>query len=522
MPSQAYNEAVGARQRRTSAKIVFSIIDNTAPNDTTIIANNEQNSVSRIADIVNNKQDASHKWSTLEAGYLVLDGKNKVTPKTTDTVSVDVGYWSGQLSNNIGEFENPIILTFSFASLHSSLGLTLIFDDEYATAFDIAFYANDTLILEENVTNNNSSVYVLNESVDNYNKLVLTFYATKNPNRRLRLYEAIFGVIKTFTDNEIVNLDITRELNIIDEVLPSSEIDFTIDNLDKRFNILNPTGIYKYLQTNQLIHSYIGVYINEEDIEYMETGQYYLDEWETDGITASFTARDILYFIPDDMTYTVSSNTTKTLMDWLITLFSEAGISEYSIDGIMDDISVTTRFDETSIKSLIKSVCIAGNCLIYVDVNNAVIVEKIAQNTDDNIELDNMYSYPKVKLDTAYNTVKVGVYSASSKKVTSYVSVNNITNNEPVVEYTVSDNPFITSSTIATNVANYYLSILTRRELYNVDWRQNPALDINNIVMVEDNFEVNGDVIITKQEYNYAGYLKGSTEGRGINVMANS
>jgi len=37
-------------------------------------------------------------------------------------------------------------------------------------------------------------------------------------------------------------------------------------------------------------------------------------------------------------------------------------------------------------------------------------------------------------------------------------------------------------------------------------------------VEVEDNFSVNGEVILTKQEYEYAGYLHGSSEGRGINV----
>lgn len=520
MPSQAYNEAVGARQRQTSAKIIFDIIDNTAGADATITANNES-SVSRKVELVNNVslEDASLKWATLEDGYFTLDGKNRVTPETSDIVSVDVGFWSDTLSDDNGEFTTPIEVTVALDVPHSSIGLSLVFDDEYATAFDIAFYdVNNDLILERNITNNASNLYVLNEPIDNYNKIVLTFHAVRNANRRLRLYEVIFGVTKIFTDLELINLDITRELNIVDEVLPSSDLNFTIDNLDKRFNILNPTGIYKYLQTKQLIRSAIGVYVNDTDIEYMDTGQYYLDEWETDGITASFTARDRLYFINDNLMYTVASNTTKSLLNWVTTLLELAGITDCIIDGSLSSISVTTRFDETSVKSLIKSACTAGNCLIYVDVNNIVNVLKIPQNRAGNIVLDNMYNYPKVKLDMAYNTVKVGVYNTSEKKVTSYVSVDNITNNDPSVVYEVADNPFITNNARATDVANRYLSILAHRELYDIDWRQNPALDINNIVKVEDNFGVNGDVVITKQEYNYAGYLSGRTEGRGINV----
>ena len=221
---------------------------------------------------------------------------------------------------------------------------------------------------------------------------------------------------------------------------------------------------------------------------------------------------------PDNLEYTVSSNTTKTLKAWLETLFYQASISDYMIDESLSDLSVTTKFDATSVKSLIKSVCTAGNCIIYVDIDNVVRISKIGENVTGNIRLDNMYSYPKVKLDTEYNTVTVGVYSASSKKVTSYVSVNNIVNDATPIIYQVSDNPFITSSTVATNVGNYYLALLSRRELYNVEWRQNPALDIGDIVEVEDNFDVNGNVVLTKQEYSYEGYLGGHTEGRAINV----
>ena len=359
---------------------------------------------------------------------------------------------------------------------------------------------------------------MLDYEVNNYSKVVLTFYKVRNGSRRLRLYEIIFGLRQVFLDEEIISLNITRELNIIDEVLPASELTFVLDNLDKRFNFLNQEGIYQYIQVKQLVRSFIGVYVNDTDVEYMNTGQYFLDEWETDGITASFTARDVLYFVADNLEYTVSSNTTKTLKAWLETLFYQAGISDYMIDESLSNISVTTKFDATPVKSLVKSVCTAGNCIIYVDTDNLVRILKIGENVTGNIGLDNMYSYPKVKLDTAYNTVKVGVYSTSSKKVTSYVSVNNIVNNTIPIIYQVSDNPFITSSTMATNVGNYYLALLSRREMYNVEWRQNPALDIGDIVEVEDNFDVNGNVVLTKQEYSYAGYLGGHTEGRGINV----
>lgn len=521
MPSSAYDTAVGAPIRQTACKVILDVVDMSAAPDASLTVSDEEASVSRLSQLKNDMENTSptQRWTTLEPGYFRLDGDNRIPPHTSQSISRDVGYWSQSLSGEGGELYEPIVLIAQFSVHHSSIGLSLSFDDEYPTDFDVVWYGDEDVELASvSVYDNDSTFVILDQIVDDYTKIVITFNALRNANRRLRVYELIFGVRQTFLDDQIISASSTRELAVVDEVLPSSEFSFELDNSDKRFNFLNPQGIYKYIQTKQLIQGFIGVYINDTDIEYVNVGKYYMDEWETEGITASFTGRDSLYFIPDSLQYTVSSTTSKTLYEWLTTLFAQADISRYSIDSSLADISVSTRFETTSVKSLIKSVCTAGRCIIYVDRDNIVKVKAIDKTVVGTIGANNAYAFPKINLDSKYNTVKVGVWSSSSKKVTSYVSVNNIENNEAVVTYEVADNPFIVSSAMATNVANYYLALLARREIYNIDWRQNPALDIADVVEVEDQFSVNGDVILTKQEFSYAGYLHGSTEGRGIDV----
>ena len=523
MPSSAYDEAVGATIRQTACKVILDLADMSAAPDATLSASEQETTVSRLDETINGNELVSptQRWTTLEAGYFRLDGNNRIPPHPTQIISSDVGYWSESLSGEGGELYEPIVLTARFSVHHSSLGLSLSFDDEYPTEFTVVWYGDeDAELARVTVFENDSPFVMLDQIVDDYTKIVITFNTLRNANRRLRVYEIIFGVRQTFIDDQIISASITRELAVIDEVLPSSEFSFELDNSDKRFNFLNPQGIYKYIQTKQLIQGFIGVYINDTDIEYVNVGNYYMDDWETDGITARFTGRDSLYFILDSLQYTVSSATSKTLYAWLTTLFAQADISRYSIHYSLSSITVSTMFDATSVKSLIKSVCTAGRCIIYVDRDNVVQVKPITKRVVGAISADNTYAFPKINLDSKYNTVKVGVWSSSSKKVTSYVSVNNIENNEEAITYEVADNPFITSTTMATSVANYYLALLSHREIYNIDWRQNPALDIADIVEVEDNFDVNGNVILTKQDYSYAGYLRGSSEGRGIDVAA--
>jgi hypothetical protein len=50
---------------------------------------------------------------------------------------------------------------------------------------------------------------------------------------------------------------------------------------------------------------------------------------------------------------------------------------------------------------------------------------------------------------------------------------------------------------------------------YTASWRQNPALECGSVILVEDSFQNKKKARITKQEYNFAGYLDGVTEAKG-------
>ena len=472
MPSSAYDAAVGAPIRQTACKVIIDVIDMTAAPDATFSASDKETSVSRFSDIIDGQVSVSptQRWTTLEPGYFRLDGSNKITPHVNQYVSKNVGYWSSTLSGDNGVFDEPIDIIVNFTSHHKSMGIIIYFDDEYPIDFDVAWYGDgDVELARVSVFDNDSYYIMIDQIVDDYTKIIITVTKIKTANRRLRIYEIIFGVQRTFLDDQIISARVTRELSIIDEVLPASEFSFELDNSDKRFNLLNPQGIYKYIQTNQLISGFIGVYTSDTDIEYVSVGQYYMDEWEAEGITASFTGRDCLYFIQDSLQYTVSSATTKTLYAWLTTLFSRANITKYSIDSSLSNISVSTSFYSTSVKSLIRSVCTAGCCIIYVDNDNVVQVKPINKNIVGTIGADNAYAFPKINLDSNYNTVKVGIWDSSSKTVTSYVNVSQRENAETVVTYEVDDNPFIVSRSMANAVANYYLVLLKKREIYKID-----------------------------------------------------
>lgn len=78
------------------------------------------------------------------------------------------------------------------------------------------------------------------------------------------------------------------------------------------------------------------------------------------------------------------------------------------------------------------------------------------------------------------------------------------------------DNPFINNNVMATNVAAYQMSLYQQRYLYNVTFRQNPLYETGDIVTMQDDFNKNYPVILTRNNINYAGYLSGTIDGRAV------
>lgn len=76
------------------------------------------------------------------------------------------------------------------------------------------------------------------------------------------------------------------------------------------------------------------------------------------------------------------------------------------------------------------------------------------------------------------------------------------------------ENTLISNATMADNVADWVLAEYQKRYLYTIRWRQNPALEVGDIVTVEDDFGEDKDVRITKQTFNFSGVLSGETNGK--------
>lgn len=514
MASQEFKNAIKGQTRQTSAQVTFELLDTTASQDATISATDKEAEVSRETEINNARDYNIMKFTTLENNYFALNGSSHLTPKNTENIAVQVGYLSDSISGADGVFTTPPSITFNFTTSHSSIGLSMEFDDEYPTSMTIIYYDASNNVLSNETITNNKKLRVYGKAVQNYRKIEIFFNSTRNPYRRVRLYSMIFGIIQQYTDDELLEFNLTRETSLMtDNTIPVSECSFKIDNLNRDFNIINPSGVYDFLQTKQMISTKMGVYLPDGTVEYVNSGNYYLNDWKSEGATATLVANDKLSF---STTLYTTASATKTLKQWAVAILTAIGYTEYEIDDSLDNISVTTQFDNMDCKELLKYIAQVSNTMMYVDTNDKVVFKAMPVTKEDEIGFDNMYKEPTITLDTQCNQVdvKVWVYNTPVESQTS-VSVHNWIAGDEVFVKEIKGNPFVTTNAIATNVGNNALNLLNNRLLYEIDWRQDPAIDINTIVEVEDGFNEDKNIIITKQEYKYAGYLQGRTEGRG-------
>lgn len=116
----------------------------------------------------------------------------------------------------------------------------------------------------------------------------------------------------------------------------------------------------------------------------------------------------------------------------------------------------------------------------------------------------------KIKANGTVN-IKVRGYALVTNKTTFVLTDNSIKEGAKLSV----DNPLIDNPEVAKKVAEWLFYESRLRALYEANWRQNPALECGDIVIIEDGFGEKKQSRITRQEFEYKGYLSGKTESRG-------
>lgn len=518
--SNEYKQAVYAPDRETKGRVTFDISDVTARNDVSNISVSQQSVISNKVQLINQKREQSVNIATWEKDRFKLDGSFSFADDNIEN-NGELGFVSDYLCNDEGVFELEPTLTFAFGEPHSSMGITITFDplnEEYATEFVINAYDGfDNLILSEHVEDNELSQVATIGQFFLYEKIEIIIKKWSKPYRRCRVVEVDFGIVKVYTDKHLIKMDLIEDMDIVTKTLASGEFNFTVENLNKEFNILNPDGFHKFLQERQIVMPEIGV-VTDEGIEYVPLGRFYLMDWTSDegALTASFTARNIIDIMTSYDYENLTAKNNYSLYQMAVDIFEICGVVNYEIDPALQNIETKGLVKKSNCRDVLQLIAIAGMCNVHVTREGKLIIRQSPLgigDKKDTVSLNDMYDEPKIELEKITKSVEVTYYDDLD---TPNIYIKNNQEVKEGANIKVSSNTLINTEEKAINVANWIMRMLNYRAIYDVNWRGNPAHELNDVVVIEDAYNLNKESIVTKIELTYQGALEGKLGARGM------
>lgn len=545
--SDAFKKHIYAIERKTTGFVSFEIINPDAYKNNTYTVNSEA-PLSKKEQLINKIRTMTHKYATFERDYFQLDGSFHLPPKPEEMVGVfapdnEYGWWALPICDADGVFAVPPILDITFPEPYSSLGLTLSFDilaNEYASDFDIEVYGVGNILTETiAVIGNASPIYTLDQGLDDYTRILIRIKKWAKPYRRARLVEVDFGVVVEYGGDKMISLRILEQVDLLGTTMPSNEMQVVLDNTDRIFNILNPEGIYNYLMPRQEMKATLGLQVSEdpEDIEYHPMGLYYLVEWSSDegAMTTTLTSRDLFAFL-EEIEYTSINDT--TLYDLASHIFTTSGIENFEIDHALEEMTTIGFKEPINVREALQHVAIASRSVIYQNREGTLVIKHLDRLTastgyvtfagsdmfagEVTPKVDNDYTFSVLDFNNVFEVPQI-ILNPSIQSITFKIHDALETNPEIIYENPLErkgekimfENPLINTPEQAAIVAEWMFYEYNMRAHYTANWRQNFGLECGDVVLIEDPFEGKKKGRISSQEFNYAGYLEGTTEARG-------
>lgn len=225
------------------------------------------------------------------------------------------------------------------------------------------------------------------------------------------------------------------------------------------------------------------------------------------------------------------------LYDLAVDLMVKAKLTKYEIDETLKDIPTEGFKEKQTFRKALQCIGLASKSAVYQNRSGVITVkpfEILDQDTSYiyfagpdmitgmvsptvysgydmlNITFDNVFKEPQIKLDKLLQSITMTIHTGGTKEEHIFYNAEN----SEGVNFKC-DNPLINTIERAQEVAQWVIDESNLRALYQVNWRQNPALECGDIVLIEDSFGAEKQSRITKQEYNFSGYLSGRTDTKG-------
>lgn len=400
-------------------KVNFDIVD---PETNPDLSTNTEEIFSNLNNIKEATIPQTKNYATLEKNFWLLNGSQPIY----GSEELEQTYISEFMSDENCQFEENACIILHSSVYLTTLGLSMIFDsinENYARKLNVKAYRDDVLIMDKDYTLDSYKdrlIFADNEELVRWNRIEIYFVESSLPYRRIRVNQLLFGIMETYTDDNILSAESKEKTTMINSELPTHTFKFTIDNMNKLFNPDNPEGWYRYILQQQPISYEWGYKLDDGTIEWILGGKMLLTGSVDVGENqVTFSTTTLINYLTKVYKKGVYNASGRSLYDLAVDVLSDNGIdsSQYNLWEGLKEIKTDAPLPKLEARQLLQIISTTGNCIFYTDREDIINIQPFVYvlNTDG-MDYDFITSKPVVNVQSElYNSiVYINHYSIES------------------------------------------------------------------------------------------------------------
>lgn len=360
-----------------------------------------------VANIVDNTDEiltgnkVVTNYASLEQNYFKLDGSFILPNDPAGFYNDNTGYISDDIESNYNTKKIKISSNTSDVIIYDDLyGLTIYFKDNIPATINFKIGYINHMPITKTINNNiDDVVYFEFDKISYVTYIEITLNDFMYNNRRIRIPKIEAGISNVYKDNDLIEFKVTEQISEFNVEMPIDECDVTIGNYDNKFDIMNPQGLIKYLNDNVQVKPFIGVVTENNGIEYVPMGVYYLQSYTNNNDkTTTFHCEKNFRKLASSNSYFRARNTSAfnaTASNFFSKICQEFGVNNYSFNATTDNNVVNDDNVPLCNKlSHLNMFSIFSNIIIRNGREDNVIAENIGNDIEDILTLNEMKNIP--------------------------------------------------------------------------------------------------------------------------------
>ena len=390
-------------------KVKFNIVD---PETNPDLSSNSEEIFSDLNNIKETTIPQTKNYATLEKNFWLLNDSQPIY----GSEELEQTYVSSYMSDKNCLFSDKACITLTSSVYLTTLGLTMVFDSidkNYAKKLKVKAYRDSTMIMDKDYTLSSYSdrlIFADNEELVRWNKIEIYFIESSLPYRRIRANQLLFGIMETYTDENLISAESKEKTTMINSELPTHTFKFTIDNMNKLFNPDNPQGWYRYILQQQPISYEWGYQLDDGTIEWILGGKMLLTgSVEVGENQVSFSTTSLINYLTKVYKKGVYNSSGRSLYDLAVDVLEDSNIdsSQYNLWSGLKLIKTDAPLPKLEARQLLQIIATTGNCILFTNRENVINIQPFNYVLNpDGMSYDFITSNPVVKVQSElHNTI---------------------------------------------------------------------------------------------------------------------